>query len=109
MIKKIIILEQAELDLKELKEYIITHFSQEVWKKIYRNINRAINDLKKNPLIGKPLLQLNELTEIEHRQIILGNNRIIYEIEDNIIYIDAILDGRRDMASLLTKRLLRSH
>jgi hypothetical protein len=50
------------------------------------------------------MLDLNE-----YRQVVSGMNRIIYEIRQDAVFIHAVVDVRRDMVSLLTKRLLRVH
>jgi hypothetical protein len=43
----------------------------------------------------------------EYRQVLCGMNRIIYEIRQDVVFIHAVVDVRRDMVSLLTRRLLR--
>jgi toxin ParE1/3/4 len=42
-----------------------------------------------------------------YRQIFFKPYRILYRIRANNVYIAVIADGRRDMASLLARRLLR--
>ncbi len=37
----------------------------------------------------------------EYRQLIVGMNRIIDEIRQAVVFIQAVLDARRDMVSLL--------
>jgi len=43
----------------------------------------------------------------QYRQVIEKPHRIIYEIFADKIVVHAILDGRRDMQSLLMQRILR--
>lgn len=105
---KIVALEDAEHDIKELKNYIVNNFSKEIWRKSYNKIKVAVADLKGNPLAGSIPPELHKFNLSQYRQIISGMNRIIYEVRKNIIYIHIIADQRRDMTSLVTTRLLRS-
>ena len=43
----------------------------------------------------------------QYRQLVSGQNRIVYEVRQDRIYIHMIVDVRRDMNALLTRRLLR--
>ena len=43
----------------------------------------------------------------QYRQILSGMNRIIYEVRQETIYIHAVCDTRKDMKTLLMKRMLR--
>jgi plasmid stabilization system protein ParE len=104
---KVVILESAEHDLKELKDYIIKNFSVETWQITYDKIKTAIRNLKSFPYAGSIPEELEKLNLSQYRQVLSGMNRIIYEVRLNIIYIHIIMDTRRDLKSLLTKRLLR--
>jgi toxin ParE1/3/4 len=44
----------------------------------------------------------------EYRQVVLGAYRIIYRLVEDRVFVYVIADGRRDMQSLLERRLLRS-
>jgi toxin ParE1/3/4 len=50
--------------------------------------------------------ELLSLGICEFRQILLGSYRIIYSIEETTVYVHIIADSRRDMQTLLEKRLL---
>ncbi|MSP52740.1 MAG: type II toxin-antitoxin system RelE/ParE family toxin [Gammaproteobacteria bacterium] len=108
MAYQIIFPKEAKLDLKELKNYIVTNFSIEIWRRTYSKVKNAVNNLMTNPEAGGTLSELNVISSSQYRQIISGMNRIIYDIRKNIIYIHIVADSRRDMTSLVTKRLLRS-
>jgi plasmid stabilization system protein ParE len=107
MFYKIIFSNEAKLDLKELKNYIVINFSIEIWRRTYSKIKNAVNNLTSNPEAGGALSELNEISSSQYRQIISGMNLIIYDIRKNIIYIHIIADSRRNMTSLINKRLLR--
>lgn len=104
---KVVILESAEYDLKELRSYIIKHFSPEAWQNTYGEIKKAINNLKSFPQSGSLPEELEKLNLSQYRQVLSGMNRIVYEVRQDTLYIHIIVDARRDMKSHLTRRLLR--
>lgn len=104
---KIVILESAEHDLKELKNYIVKNFSVETWQNTYDKIKTAIRNLKTFPHAGSIPEEFEKLNLSQYRQVLSGMNRIIYEVRLDTVYIHIITDARRDLKSLLTRRLLR--
>ena len=105
---KVVILESAEQDLKELKAYLVRNFSAEVWQSSYDKIKAAIRNLKAFPCAGSIPEEIEKLNLGQYRQLISGMNRIIYEVRQDIIYIHIIADARRDLQTLLARRLLRT-
>lgn len=104
---KVVILESAEHDLKELKNYLTKTFSIETWQNSYDNIKTAIRNLKTFPGVGSIPEEFEKLSLSQYRQVLAGMNRIIYEVRLDTVYIHIITDTRRDLRSLLTRRLLR--
>jgi toxin ParE1/3/4 len=104
----VVFLRSAELDLKELKSYIVKNFGKEAWQASYSNIREAVGTMRTFPLRGKIPEELGRLNLTQYRQVISGMNRIIYEVRQETIYIHMVCDTRKDMKSLLTKRLLRT-
>ncbi|MGZ4960863.1 MAG: type II toxin-antitoxin system RelE/ParE family toxin [Methylomonas sp.] len=105
---KIIILESAEHDLKELRSYIVKDFSQETWQKTFHQIKEAIRNLKTFPYAGSIPEEFGKINLSQYRQVISGMNRFIYEVRQDSVYIHLIADTRRDLKALLTRRLLRT-
>jgi toxin ParE1/3/4 len=105
---KIIILESAEHDLKELRSYIVKNFSQETWQTTFERIKEAIRNLKTFPYAGSIPEEFEKINLSQYRQVISGMNRIIYEVRQDSVYIHLIADTRRDLKALLIRRLLRS-
>ncbi|MDI1277755.1 type II toxin-antitoxin system RelE/ParE family toxin [Methylobacter sp.] len=105
---KVVILESAEHDLKELKSYIVKNFSVETWQSTYDKIKAVIRNLKTFPHAGSIPEEFEKLNLSQYRQVISGMNRIIYEVRQDTLYIHIITDARRNLKSLLTRRLLRT-
>ncbi len=106
MVFNVVLLASAEQDLKDLRQYIVKNFSVVVWQETYGNIKKAIRNLKHFPLAGSIPDEFHQLNISQYRQVIVGLNRIIYEVRQQTVYIHVIVDGRRDLQTLLTKRVL---
>jgi len=104
----VVILQSAEQDLKELRSYIHKNFGKETWLDRYADIKATINNLKTFPNSGSTPDALEQLNLAQYRQVISGHNRIVYEVRQKTIYVHLVADTRRDMKSLLTRRLLRA-
>jgi toxin ParE1/3/4 len=104
----VVLLEPAEADLKDLRSYIIKNFGKESWQAAYGKIKESIGVIRSYPEGGSVPDELANLNLIQYRQVISGMNRIIYEVRDGVAYIHVICDTRKDLRSLLMKRILRT-
>jgi toxin ParE1/3/4 len=104
---QVVFLNSAKLDLQELKAYITKNFGQETWQASYGKLKEAVHGLEDFPLKGKVPEEIQSLNLTQYRQVISGMNRVIYEIRQQTVFIHIVCDTRKDMRSLLTKRLLR--
>ncbi|MCU6432552.1 type II toxin-antitoxin system RelE/ParE family toxin [Undibacterium sp. Jales W-56] len=104
---RVVILDAAEQDLKELRTYILKNFSLETWRTTYGKIKEAIRNLQNFPQAGAIPEEIEKLNLTQYRQVLSGMNRVIYEVRQDVIYIHIVVDARRDMNALLTRRLLR--
>jgi toxin ParE1/3/4 len=69
---KIIILESAEHDLKELRSYIVKDFSQEIWQKTLDRLKDTIRNLKTFPYAGSIPEEFEKINLSQYRQVISG-------------------------------------
>jgi plasmid stabilization system protein ParE len=104
---KIVLLESAELDLQDLRSYIVKNFSVATWQQTFQPIKASIRNLASFPLLGAIPDELQKLNLTQYRQVLSGMNRIIYEVRQDTVYIHLIVDTRRDMLSFLLRRLVR--
>jgi plasmid stabilization system protein ParE len=104
---KVVILDSAEQDLKELRSYVVKNFSQTTWLKTYSKLKESIRNLATFPLLGAVPPELESLNLNQYRQIVSGMNRVIYEPRADAVYIYMIVDTRRDLETLLMQRLMR--
>jgi len=106
---KVVILASAEQDLKELRAYILNNFSIDTWHTTYAKIKETIRSLQLFPQAGVIPEEIAKLNLTQYRQVLSGMNRVIYEVRQDFIYVHIIVDARRHMQALLTRRLLRIH
>ncbi|WP_395005355.1 type II toxin-antitoxin system RelE/ParE family toxin [Undibacterium sp.] len=104
---RVVILDSAEQDLKELRAYIVKNFSADTWRTTYAKIKESIRNLQNFPQTGCIPGEIEKLNLTQYRLVLSGMNRVIYEVRQDTIYVHVIVDVRRDMESLLTRRLLR--
>ncbi len=105
---RVVILDSAEQDLKELRAYVIKNFSIKVWRSTFEKIKETMRNLQHFPQAGLIPDEILKLNLTHYRQVLSGMNRIVYEVRQDNIYVHVITDVRRDMNSLLIRRLLRA-
>jgi len=103
---KVVFLQSAEADLKGLRHYITRNFGKEVWATSYDGIKKSVAMIQDRPKAGRIPSELESLNIAQYRQVLSGMNRIIYEVRENTAYIHIICDTRRDLQSLLMKRIV---
>lgn len=106
---KVVVLRSAEADLKSLKSYIVAKFGTKAWISSYAKIKESVAMIQSNPKAGRLPLELEGLGIAQYRQVLSGMNRIIYEVRDGTAYIHLFCDSRRDLQTLLMKRLVDPH
>ncbi len=106
--KKAVIVASAEQDLQELRAYVVKNFSVPTWQATYSDLKKTIRHLAQFPLIGGIPEALESLQLVQYRQVLSGKNRIIYEVRGDQVLVHLIVDVRRDMASVLMRRLVRT-
>jgi len=97
---------QAEEDLMAIYTYIANHDSILHADKIYIAVKKACERLKSFPLRDNVPPELQKIGVEEYREIRIRPYRILYSIEAADVFVHCILDGRRDMQSMLQDRLL---
>jgi toxin ParE1/3/4 len=102
------LLASAQQDLKDIRHYVTKRFGPQSWKDCSAAMKASIQTILAFPEGGTIPDELVDLHLAQYRQAISGMNRIIYEVRDDTVYIHVICDTRRDMRSLLARRLLTS-
>jgi len=103
-----ILTEDAERDLRGLFNYIADNDSLAAADHVLDRIEKCIDDLSSFPERGSFPKELIALGIRDYRQVFFGPYRLIYRVIETRVYIYLIVDSRRDMQTLLARRLLGS-
>ena len=98
---------ETEDDLFDIYTYVALNDSLERADKLYASLKQTCSKLKTLPLRGNIPPELFEIGVTEFRELHFKPYRIIYSLESTSVYIHCILDGRRDVQTILQERLLR--
>jgi toxin ParE1/3/4 len=96
----------AERDLEDIYFYIAEHDSQASADHVLDRLVKATDALRKSPDRGSYVNELRSLGMSEYRQIFFKPYRLIYRVHAKQVIVYVVADGRRDMGSLLARRLL---
>lgn len=103
---EVLLTEGAEQDLEDLYDYIAEFDCAATANRVLDRLLEVAQSLAQFPERGTYPRELLELGIRDYRQTSFKPYRIIYRVLDLKVYIHLIVDGRRDMQSLLSRRLL---
>jgi toxin ParE1/3/4 len=103
---RVLLTQDAANDLEELDNWIATHDSPKRADYVLDRISEAFHKLTELPERGTHPKELSALGIREFREVFFKPYRIIYRVERRTVYVYLIADGRRDMQTLLSRRLL---
>ncbi len=103
---EVLLTEDAEQDLEDLYAYIAKFDSPKNADHVLARLLEVTGSLATSPDRGTQPKELRALGIREYRQAFFKPYRVIYRVLDRKVVIYLIADGRRDMQSLLSRRLL---
>lgn len=103
---EVLLTADAEIDLEDLFDYIALHDSPTAANRVLDRTGQALASLSSLPERGSYPKELLALGIRDYRQIFFKPYRLIYRVINAKVYVYLIVDGRRDMQSLLARRLL---
>ncbi|MGH8532411.1 MAG: type II toxin-antitoxin system RelE/ParE family toxin [Gammaproteobacteria bacterium] len=95
----------AERDLEEMYDYIVAHDSPAKADYVLDRVEKVVECLSTFPERGSYPKELAALGMREYRQTFFKPYRVIYRVLGQHVYIFLIADGRRDIQTLLARRL----
>lgn len=98
--------EGAEQDLESIYDYIAESDCKANADRVLKRLLETVDTLARFPGRGAYPKELIALGIREYRQAAFKPYRVIYRIIGRKVFIYVIADGRRDMQSLLARRLL---
>lgn len=92
---------QAQLDLDEIYDFFaFEHEDPEAASRVVSQILAVAQDIPAHPTRFPPVGPL-PLTRDQYRFVVVGSYLIFFRAEDGEVFIDRVLNKRRDFASLL--------
>ena len=98
--------DDAASDLEEICDYIARNDSTDRAEHVLERIEEVFGSLSEQPQRGSYPKELLEIGVREYREVFFKPYRIIYRVTENNVHVLVIADGRRDMRTLLERRLL---
>ncbi len=103
---EVLLTEGAEQDLESIHDYISEFDCVANANYVLDALMDVVESLSKFPERGSYPKELVSLGIKEYRQTFFKPYRMIYRVTDSQVIIYLIADGRRDMQSVLARRLL---
>ncbi|MFH1138543.1 MAG: type II toxin-antitoxin system RelE/ParE family toxin [Pseudomonadota bacterium] len=105
---QIFLTDDASRDLEELHDYLELHDAPGKADYVLDQMEKAFSSPPENPGRGAYPKELLAVGLREYREIFFKPYRVIYRVMAEKVYVMVIADGRRDMQTLLQRRLLRA-
>ena len=105
---EVFLTDDAARDLNELYDAIALRDAPQKADYVLGRIEKTLSRLSKFPERGAHPQELRALGILEFREIFFKPYRIIYRVVEKNVYTLLIADGRRDMQTLLQRRLLEA-
>ncbi len=104
---QVIITSEAERDIIDIYDYITKKDILQNAEYILDNLESLILSLEESPERGHYPPELSIQGIKEFKEVIFKPYRAIYEIIGSKVIVHLCVDGRRDMKTLLERRLIR--
>jgi len=103
---RILLTADAERDMEGICDYIAEHDLPEKADHVLAKLQKVVDGLRNSPNRGSIPKELLSLGISEYREVYFNPYRIVYRVVGKTIYVYLIADGRRNMETLLARRLL---
>lgn len=96
----------AKQDLFKIYRYIKYAGRPETAKRLSLQISELCASLSENPERGHLPAELEGISSLLCRQVVIKNYRVIYQVIGKIVTIHGIIDGRRSIREVMRQRVL---
>jgi toxin ParE1/3/4 len=105
---EILVTEEAEKDILDIWSHIALNDCLKSADYVLKGIGKAISSLEKMPQRGHLPPELERISVFNYLEVHYKPYRIIYQISGASVFIYCVMDGRRDVQSVLSRRLLKA-
>lgn len=106
MTRRIVTLDGAKEDFKDIKQYVKKAFGEAVWNEVNAEYKASLGRTKADPQLGSHVDELKALGLTNVRYALVRQTKIIYEMDESLIVIHMFIGTRRDFRAHLLKRLV---
>ncbi len=100
--------DDAKTDLQDIYDYIAEHDAPAKADGVLDKLEALVDSLSRFPERGAVAKELPDVGIKDYREVYFKPYRVIYRVLGTKVYVYLIVDGRRDMQTLLTRRLIRA-
>jgi toxin ParE1/3/4 len=104
---QVLVVAEAEEDILDIYRYVLTQDGRERADYVLRKLQDVCRSLVTLPRRGHIPPELERIGVFDFLETHFKPYRIIYQVVGRKVFIQCVLDGRRDMQELLERRLLR--
>ena len=105
MSHKVIILDVAKPDFREIRSYVQKDFGDAVWNDVNQEFKDMFRKISAHPENGKDIQELKEVGVQNFRFRMVRQTRIVYEFNASEVLIHMFIQTRRDFRTHLMNRL----
>jgi toxin ParE1/3/4 len=99
---------EAEIDFFNICSYLEDHVSPNSFVRLFEGLKKTFLTLEEFPERGHCPPELERINVEGYSEIHFRPYRIIYRIIGSNVYIQAVLDGRRNLEVVLFDRILKN-
>jgi toxin ParE1/3/4 len=97
----------AAQDLDDIVSWILNNHSTHHAESFVDMIDSSVSQLSRQPESGRVIPELERQNITKYREIVMPPWRLFYTIDDNRIFVHAVIDGRRNIEDILLRRNIR--
>lgn len=106
MSHKVIVLDIAKPDFREIRSYVKKDFGDNVWNEVNQEFKDMLKNIGNSPASGRQIDELLEVGINNFRFRLVRQTKIIYEYNDTEVLVHMFIHTSRDFRTHLMKRLL---
>lgn len=103
--RRIVILDSAKEELREIRKYVRKEFGGSVWNEVNAQYRNSFRLIKEDPQIGSCIDELKEIGIVDVRYVLVRQTRVVYQFDEALVLVHMFIATRRDFRTHLLKRL----
>lgn len=106
MLRRILLLDSAKEELRDIKKHVLKEFGDSVWNDVNAEYKESFKAIRISPEMGSHIDELKEIGIANVRCTLVRQTRVVYEFDEHMVLIHMFIHTRRDFRTHLFKRLV---